>query len=150
MIALLLACATAMRVGLVEDRGGATILRETSGRAAPLVLDERSAWVAGLRGCIVEVEGAASIGGFVVSRWRIRDAGDGTAGFVGTLAGGPGRLFLTDQNSGSTLRLDATAVPELATALGRPVLVLGFVADAGTVRVVAWRAVDAAAPPGVD
>jgi hypothetical protein len=146
VIALVLACAVATRVGLVDAGPAATVLRETNGRAGALVLSEESALLSGLHGCIVEVEGTATIAGFAVRRWRIRDAGDGTSGFVGTLAGVPGRTFMRDHTSGATIQLDATTSPDLAGAIGRPVLVLGYVVDAGVVRVVSWRPVVAAAP----
>ena len=146
-LGLLLSCAFHVRQsGLVDPDGASVYLRGYSGGRIPLVLDEDSAPVRFLQGCVVEVEGTRTPAGLVVSNWSVKDAGDGSSGFVGTLHAYGARVLLEDRNTGTTLVLDDAQAGALRAYDGAPVLVIGTVVGAGTVRVMAWRLLQADDP----
>ena len=149
VLAGLFACAFhAVRSGLVEVDGGQVVLLEYDGRRQPLILSGEHAQIRGLDGCTVEVEGPRTPAGMVVNNWTVKDAGDGSSGFVGTLRAYGARILIDDRNTGTTLALDELSALHLRAFAGRPVLLVGAVVGPGTISVVAWRPLDD--PAGTD
>lgn len=145
----LFACAFhASRVGLVEVEGPRVDLVAYDGRRQPLVLEGDHAVVRGLVGCTVEVTGTLTPLGVVVRDWKVKDAGDGSGGFVGTLRAYGARVLIDDRNTGTTLALDELGAAQLRAFDGRPVLLVGAVVGPGIVSVVLWRLLDEDPPPG--
>lgn len=142
---LLVACAIATtRVGIVEvaENHGSVSVHALDGAAVVLLLDGESEPLRGLGGCTVEVEGALVGNTLAVRRWSVRDAGDGSGGFVGVLRAYGARLVLDDRNSGGTVILEDATSGSLRPLVGHPVLLIGTVGSAGLIRVVAWKQLD--------
>ena len=115
------------------------LLETPQGRMRRLVLDEDVRAVRSLAGCTVSLTGAR-FGPFVVVRdWRVTDAGDGSAPYVGPLRDAGARLLLEDRNSGMPVFLTPDAPDELRQAIGHLVLVAGYVVGPQEVRVVHFR-----------
>ncbi|MBM4393704.1 MAG: hypothetical protein FJ090_21470 [Deltaproteobacteria bacterium] len=110
----------------------------------PLILEGEHAQILGLDGCVVEAEGVRTPVGLVVRDWSVKDAGDGTGGFVGELRAYGNRVLIEDRNTGTLLALDEIGAIQLRSYAGRPVLVVGTVVGAGVISVVAWRPLDGA------
>ncbi len=139
-MSLLLGCAFHVtRAGLVAPTPTTVFLDGYQGGRVALVLDETSAPIRYLQGCVVEVEGTRTPAGLVVTDWRVKDAGDGSSGFVGVLQAYGARVLLDDRNTGTTLVLDDQQAPELRRFAGDPVLIVGTIVGPGQVRVMAWR-----------
>lgn len=139
----LFACALhAVHTGLLAVDGNRAVSTSYNGQKLPLILEGENLLILGLNGCVVEVEGVRTPAGLVVSDWSVKDAGDGTGGFVGELRAYGNRLLIEDRNTGSILALDEVATLQLRPYAGRPVLVVGAVVGAGVISVVAWRLLD--------
>lgn len=139
---LLLALGCALHVesaGIVRPSGASVWIEGYRGDRTALVLGEESAPIRYLDGCVVEVTGTRTPAGLVVESWHVRDAGDGSGGFVGLLRVYGSRLVIDDRNTGTTLVVDDTQVPQLRVWAGRPVLLVGTVVGAREVRVMAFR-----------
>ncbi|MSQ03612.1 MAG: hypothetical protein EXR71_17300 [Myxococcales bacterium] len=140
LLTLFIACALHVeRAGMVTPHPGGVWLDGYQGGRVALVLTEASAPIRYLDGCVVEVRGMQTPAGLVVEDWLVKDAGDGSGGFVGTLRAYGARLLLEDRNTQTTLTLDDQQVPELRVYAGKPVLIVGTVVGPGQVRVMAWR-----------
>lgn len=140
LLALLLGCALhQQRAGLVRPEDGRVWLDAYQGGQTPLILGPESEPLRYLEGCVVEVSGPRTPAGLVVEDWHVRDAGDGSGGFVGLLRAYGGRLVIDDRNTGSMLIVDDEQVPQLRAVAGQPVLLVGTVVGAGVVRVMAFR-----------
>lgn len=142
----ILACAHVSRTGVVVDAQGEVELRTYDGARVRLRLDDDSAPIAFLNGCVVEVEGPAAGGRVRVADWYVKDAGDGSGGFVGVLRSWGGRILLDDRNTKSTLILEDGLSEPLRPWIGQPVLVVGTVVGGNIVRPVAWRLLAPEAP----
>lgn len=136
---LLLACAHLTRTGVVVDASGAVELRTYNGEAVRLGLDEGSEPIRYLNGVVVEVTGPAMVGGIRVRDWFVKDAGDGTGGFVGVLRAYGGRIVMDDRNTKTMIILEDGLSEPLRPWIGQPVLVVGTVVGGNIVRPVAWR-----------
>jgi hypothetical protein len=147
----LFACAYVVQTGVVLDAAEPE-LRTYDGTPVLLRLDEASAPIAYLDGCIIEVEGPKVGGRVRVKDWTVKDAGDGSGGFVGVLRAWGGRIVMDDRNTGTTLILDDGMSELLRPWVGQPVLVVGTVVGGNVVQPMAWRLLaeeDAAVPdPG--
>ncbi len=140
LLSLVIACALHVeRAGMVTPDAKGVWLDGYQGGRIALILSEASLPIRYLAGCVVEVRGMQTPAGIVVDDWVVKDAGDGSGGFVGTLQAYGARLLLEDRNTGTTLTLDDQQVPELRAYAGKPVLIVGTVVGAGQVRVMAWR-----------
>ncbi len=140
LVALLVACALhAERSGMVRPEGERVWLDAYQGGRTGLILGEVGAPIRFLDGCVVEVVGVLTPAGLVVEDWHVRDAGDGSGGFVGLLRTYGGRLAIDDRNTDAMLLLDDEQVPQLRAYAGNPVLLVGTVIGPGQVRVMAFR-----------
>lgn len=145
---LLLGCALRSTViGLVEPVGAGTFVVSYTGTRTPVLLSAESAPIRRLEGCVVEVAGVRTPAGLVVQDWFVRDAGDGSGGFVGTLQAYGGRISIADRNTESTVFLDDLSAMQLRPYVGRPVLLVGSIVGNGVVSVGVWRLLDEAAAP---
>ncbi|MDP6934328.1 MAG: hypothetical protein QGG40_15485 [Myxococcota bacterium] len=140
MVALLFACALHVtQVGLLEQEGGAVrLVREASDDLA-LLLGPEGDPLRFLEGCQVEIDGTRIGRRLVVSDWRVTVAADGSAPFVGRLRLQGNNWVLDDRTTGRPLVLDAASMGSLVNHVGQPVLIVGYVVGAQTVRVVDWR-----------
>ncbi len=137
------ACALhAVHTGLIAVEGSRAVSTSYNGQKMPLILEGEHALILGLDGCVVQVEGVRTPAGIIVQDWSVKDAGDGTGGFVGELRAYGNRLLIEDRNTGTTLALDEIGTLQLRPYAGRPVLVVGTVVGAGVISVVAWRLLD--------
>ena len=144
---LLFGCALRSTVvGLVEPVGNVTFVVSYNGTRTPVVLSAESAPLRRLDGCVVEVAGLRAPAGLIVQDWFVRDAGDGSGGFVGTLQAYGGRITIADRNTENTVFLDDLSALQLRPYVGRPVLLIGSIVGNGVVSVGAWRLLDEAAP----
>lgn len=144
---ILAGCAHLERVGVLVDQGGRVAMRTYDGERVVLVLDGDAEQLRYLNGCVVDVSGPAVPGGLRVEDWYVKDAGDGTGGFVGTLEAYGGRIVLRDRNTKSTIILEDGLSEPLRPWIGQPVLVVGTVVGGNIVRPVAWRLLAPEAPP---
>ncbi len=112
------------------------------GAALGLILDDDSAPLRGLHGCTVEVEGIRVGHALAVRDWHVRDAGDGSGGFVGVLRAYGARLVIDDRNTATTLILEDASSGSLRPLVGHPLLLIGTVVGGNTIRVVAWKQLD--------
>ncbi len=152
LLALLLACALHTRpVGLVERDGRRLLLARADAPALRLSLTEGARPVDHLDGCTVELEGTRIGRRLVVRDWRVLDAGDGSAPYVGRLERRGLRWFLEDRDSGMDVLLAGPAAEAgsgLTAHAGELVMVVGFVEGPQQVRVVAWRPLEGEEPAG--
>lgn len=137
---LLVGCALHTSLtGLVQPVGDETLLLTSTGPRYVLRLDEQAAPVQRLGGAIVEVEGLRFGSTLHVQDWAVKDAGDGSSGFVGELHTYGLRVFVDDRNTGTTLVIDDVTAAQLRPYGGHVVLLVGHVVAGSTVQVVAWR-----------
>lgn len=147
VVALALAgCAVSLRGAVVPGDDGATLLQLPDGRTRRLVLDAGSAPLAGLDGEMAQIEGKAGIGGVRVAEWSVPQGTRGLQVWVGVLERRDGRLRVVDRNARAVYLVDDQAVDSLSEAVGRTVLLEGWVEHAMTVRVAYARVLDRAAP----
>jgi hypothetical protein len=140
ILALLLACAaTVTRVGLISTVGGLVLLG-ADGARYPLSATGDAAPLAALQGISVEVTGPRLAGTLVVRDWRVLDAGDGSAGVVGTLRAWGARLYVDDRNTGRPVFVVADA--SLFPYVGRVILAAGYADARGEFHVVGWKPLD--------
>jgi len=154
MVALLLglACgAHAERRGLVavESAGedSRVELHAFNGGSIRLVLEGEARWLLGCDGCEVTVEGPRRGGRLWVREFEIRRASDGSQPYVGVLKRYGAQLSIDDRTTGQHVFLDPFSVGGLLAYEGHPVLVIGYVVGAQTVRVMAFRVLDEPPPP---
>lgn len=147
-LSLWLGCALrSTQVGLIEPVGAATFVVSYAGKRIPVVLNAESAPLRRLDGCVVEVTGVRTPAGLIVDDWYVRDAGDGSGGFVGTLVAYGGRIAIQDRNTDTLVFLDDISALQLRAFVGRPALLVGSIVGTNIVSVGAWRLLDEAAPP---
>jgi hypothetical protein len=154
MVALLyaLACgAHARRSGMVAVEpapdGGRVELQGFNGGSTRLVLEGEARWLLGCDGCEVTVEGRRAGRKLWVRDFEIRRASDGSQPYVGVLKRYGAQLSIDDRTTGQHVFLDPASVGGLLPYEGHPVLVIGFVVGAQTVRVMAFRVLDEPPPP---
>lgn len=135
-------CAVSLRGAVYPDDRGRTILHLPDGGTKRLVLDRDSAPLAGLDGEGVRLEGRQGIGGVRVKEWTVPEGTRGLQVWVGVLEQRDGTLRLFDRNARAVYLLDDRAQPELHRALGRTVLVEGWVVGANAVRVAYAKILD--------
>lgn len=146
ILMLLFACAlSAHRTGLVSVADGVARLQESTGRASTLVTRGEGSALLFLDGCIVSVSGPRLGRRLTVTDWEVTDAGDGVAPFVGPLRRYGMQWIIDDRNTGMPVLLEEASLAGLEAEVGHLVLVSGYVVGAQTVRVVAWRALEAPA-----
>ncbi|MBN1336946.1 MAG: hypothetical protein JXB39_13395 [Deltaproteobacteria bacterium] len=126
-------------VGILRQEDAAVVLDTPQGRTRRLLLDEDLRVVRSLAGCTVALDGPRFGPLLIVRSWSVTDAGDGSAPFVGRLSEAGLRLLLEDRNSGLPVFLAPDAPAELRQAVGRLVLVAGYVVGPQEVRVVHFR-----------
>lgn len=140
MLLLLLGCIVATpEVGVIRPLEDGVELYTEDGRHYPLTLNADAAALAWLHDCVVEVDGPRLGGRIQVRTWQVRDAGDGSAGYLGLLRAYGGRLTIDDRNSGSTIVLEDATSGALRPYVGQEVLVLGHVIGGNLVAPMAWR-----------
>ena len=133
------------RVGLIDPGDGRPTLVETTGARHRLGVEAGTdeAQLSALGGCLVQVQGALGVGGLKVGSYRVLDAGDGSAPFIGQLREVRGQLVLHDRQGAGDLRLMAgEGGPDargLGALIGQDVMVLGFVVGNQELQVVRWR-----------
>ncbi len=136
LLSLLVGCALhTSRAGLVQPGEGAVTMRTYEGRTFRLHLDEDSAPIRYLDNVVVEVEGPRLGRALWVKDWFVRDAGDGSSGFVGRLRTYGSRLVIDDRNTRRTLVIADGTSPELRAHVGQDVLLLGHVVGGETIEV---------------
>lgn len=137
---LLVGCALhTARTGLVQPVGDEVVLVTYDGPRYVLNLDEAARPVAHLENAVVEVEGVRLGQTLFVKDWVVKDAGDGSGGFVGELRTFGLRVFIDDRNTGTTLVVDDVTAVTLRPYVGHTVLLVGHVVGGQMVEVVAWR-----------
>ncbi len=143
LLLLALGCAAhAPHTGLLQVEAGSErlVLVEAHGREYRVVATEDAAPLHHLEGCTVQVD-AASVGRRLVVRgWKVLDAGDGSAPFVGVLRRDGLQWKVHDRNSGAIIVLEPETMGALVDHEGDPVLIVGYVLGAHRVNVVAWKA----------
>lgn len=137
---LLLACtAHTLRTGLVLTEGDRAQLVEPDGRETPLILEGEAKAVQGLGGCTVEVEGRKTAAGMQVEQWAVKDAGFGTAPFVGRLRRIGNALYLDDRLTKTRLKIDGSRTAGLENAVGGIVMIEGLIVGQHVLKVITWR-----------
>jgi hypothetical protein len=117
-------------------------LEALSGGSIHLVLEGEARWLLGCDGCEVTVEGPRRGRKLWVRDFEIRRASDGSQPYVGVLKRYGARLSIDDRTTGGHVFLDPLSVGGLLRYEGHPVLVIGFVVGAQTIRVMAFRVLD--------
>ena len=128
-----------------EDSRGE--LHAFNGGSTRLVLEGEARWLLGCDGCEVTVEGRRAGGKLWVRDFEIRRASDGSQPYVGILKRYGAQLSIDDRTTGQHVFLDPLSVGSLLPYEGHPVLVIGYVVGAQTVRVMAFRVLDEPQPP---
>jgi hypothetical protein len=128
----------------VEAAGGGNRveLHGFNGGSTRLVLEGEARWLLACDGCEVTVEGRRVGGKLWVREFEIRRASDGSQPYVGVLKRHGAQLSIDDRTTGQHVFLDPASASGLLRYEGRPVLVIGFVVGAQTVRVMAFRLLD--------
>src|SRR5262245_1540645 len=140
---LVLACgAHTKRSGMIEVAAESADLRAFNGGTMHLVLEGDARWLLGCDGCEVTVEGRRSGRKLQVRDFEIRRASDGSQPYVGVLKRYGAQLSIDDRTTGQHVFLDPPSLGGLLRYEGHPVLVIGFVVGAQTVRVMAYRVLD--------
>ena len=140
-------------VGLIDASAPTAVLVDTEGKRHKLRVDAGTdeEQLHQLAGCGVLVEGYARGRRLEVDRYRVMDAGDGSAPFVGALRLERGGLVLQDRQGAGALRVLAAEggppLAELQALVGQDVVLIGFVASAQAVVAMRWRALGPALPP---
>jgi hypothetical protein len=149
-LGLVLSCALHVeRSGLISsqppvsgDGDGVIVLTELEGRTTRLIVEGEGTWLAGCDGCEVTVTGPARFGKLRVREFEVRRANDGSQPYVGILTRRGAQLVIDDRTTGQPILLDPGSASGLLPYEGRPVLVIGFVVGAQTIRVMAFRVLD--------
>jgi len=131
----------------VGDLVGAE-LHAMEGGSMRLVLEGDARWLLGCDGCEVTVGGPRRGGKLWVRDFEIRRASDGSQPYVGILKRYGAQLSIDDRTTGQHVFLDPFSVAGLLPYKKHPVLVIGYVVGAQTVRVMAFRVLDE--PPRPD
>ena len=148
VIALALPClgaCIASHRGLVESEGGAggpleqVTLCTPEGREFTLRSAEEMDILRALDGCTLDVSGPVVAGSMVVRDWRVLDAGDGSAPYLGLLRQHGSNLVIDDRNSGMPLVLDEPSAARLGQHTGGVVMISGYVIGAQLLHVVTFR-----------
>jgi len=136
---LLPACAVSVR-GLVGPGPDGVELRQMTGRTRELRLEsEQARLLRFLDGEEVEVHGRSAGGTIRVQRWELREGTHGLQVFWGTLVDHERGVGVQDRGSQAFYTIDKDAADALVGALGKPVLIEGYVEGARAVRVVYYR-----------
>jgi hypothetical protein len=131
--------------GLVAVQDGAVPeLRQVhlctpEGREIALRSTEDMPVLRSLEGCTLEVSGPVMARSLMVQDWRVLDAGDGSAPYVGLLRQHGSNLVIDDRNSGMPLVLDQASAARLVQHGGSLVMISGYVVGAQLLHVVTFR-----------
>lgn len=139
-------CAVSLQGAVQPDANGDTILHLPSGDTRRLILPESARPLAFLDGEGVELEGRRGLVGVRVIDWSVPQGTRGLQTWVGVLERRDGSLRIFDRNARARYFVDDRGQPELADAVGRTVLLEGWVEGAHAVRVAYVRVLDHAAP----
>lgn len=145
LAALLVAGCVSTHRGLVAVEDGAVAelqqvrLCTPEGRELALRSTEEMPVLRSLEGCTLEVSGPVMARSLVVRTWRVLDAGDGSAPYVGLLRQHGSNLVIDDRNSGMPLVLDPASAKRLAPHAGSMVMISGYVVGAQLLHVVTFR-----------
>ena len=138
--------AHAQRSGMVAIEptrdGSRAELHAFNGGSMRLVLEGEARWLLACDGCEVMVEGRRAGRKLWVRDFEIRRASDGSQPYVGVLKRYGAQLSIDDRTTGQHVFLDPLSATALLPYEGHPVLVIGFVIGAQTVRVMAFRVLD--------
>ena len=93
------------RTGLLHSNNGNLRVTTSEGKSYSLSLGEDAALLSQLQGCGISVEGNAIGRHLIVKKWRVTDAGDGSAPFLGRLFLRGRRIYVDDVNSGQIIEL---------------------------------------------
>ena len=94
------------RTGFVVLEADRPTLVESTGLQWGLWTPGDASWLAALEGCGVEVHGPRVGRKLWARQWRVFDAGDGSAPFVGPLKNTGLKWYIDDHNSGSQVFLE--------------------------------------------
>ena len=130
------------RTGLVQPGDSPVRIQTYEGDTYALHLNAESAPVAGLDRAVVTVEGPRLFHSIWVRDWFVRDAGDGSGGFVGRVRLYGTRLVIDDRNTRRTLVIADGTAAELRAHVGHAVLLIGHVVGGETIEVAAFRVLD--------
>ena len=125
------------QIGLLKVDTEQIVLSTLEGRNYNLHLGPDEKYVRHLDGCQLRVEGVRFHRHYWVQNWKVTDAGDGSAPFLGILERRGVQYYIKDFNSGSMVLLEK--VGKLSEHIGKPVLVVGVVIGAHQVKVMSWR-----------
>jgi hypothetical protein len=121
-----------------HERAGVQ-LSTPEGRVLDLRSTEELRVLRALDGCTVEVTGPLLARSLLVEDWRVLDAGDGSAPYVGTLRQHGSNLVIDDRNSGMPLVLDQASADRLAQHAGSQVMISGYIIGAQLLHAVTFR-----------
>lgn len=114
-------------------------LRLYDGSELRLWLDEESAPIQHLEGCVVYLEGNRFGKNFAVKDWYVQDAGFGYGAYVGILRVVGTRVLLDDRRTNTTLVLDPLSAIALRDHNGVAVLIVGPLVGPSEIQAVTWR-----------
>jgi hypothetical protein len=147
LLTILPACAVTLRGAVSSNDEGATMLHLPDGATRRLILDPASAPLAALDGEGVRLEGLRGLRGVRVVDWSVPEGMRGLQTWVGVLERRDGAFRLYDRNARALYYVDDRGRPELAAAVGKTVLIEGWVEGAHAVRVAYVRVLDRSTPP---
>ena len=124
--------------GVLMESDGGTQMMGQDGRPWRLQAGDHREVLEGAVGATVQLEGVRLGRRLWVRDWRITDAGDGSAPFVGQLRRFGSQWLVDDMNSGSTVVLVEESLGELVQHEGSLVMISGYVVGAHRVNVVRW------------
>jgi hypothetical protein len=136
-------CAVSLRGAVYPGPTGEPILHLAEGGTRRLVLPPNATPLAGLDGEGVRLEGHRTLRGVRVVDWTVPEGTRGLQTWVGVVERRSGNLVIHDRNSKALYFLNEVSYPSLGNAVGRTVLVEGWVEGAHAVRPAYVRVLDA-------
>ena len=132
-------CAVSARGVVRPDATGPSMVT-LEGRTVSLRVGEgRTRLIEYLDGEEIAVEGRRFLGPIRVQEWTLKEGTHGLQAFVGTLEQRSRGVGVLDHGSQAFYTIDEGATDDLIGALGKPVLLEGYVEGAQAVRVVYYR-----------
>jgi hypothetical protein len=140
---LLLGCAlNTTRAGLLQVEGQKVLLVASEGGTLTVSTTGDNAPLRQLEGTRVSLTGRKVGRRLVPKDWKVTDAGDGSAPFVGRLRRYGSNWLIDDRNSGATILLDEASMGGLSAEEGHLVMVIGYVMGAQRVNVMLWKSLE--------